>query len=310
MVTGGTGFVGSHVVEKLLLNGANIFITYRSLNPRSYFAVNEFNKKTTLVACDLKDKERVIDIVSKYEIDYIFHIAAQSLVTVAFINPYETLTSNIIGTINVLEAARNCGKLKGIIVFSSDKAYGVSNDLPYKETHPLQGKHPYDCSKSCEDLIAQMYYHSYSLPIAVIRSGNIFGPGDLNFNRIIPGALKSIIEDKTLDIRSDGKMIREYVFVKDAANACVLAANNIDKINGEAFNLGSKNIYSVLEVLERIEKILGKKVKTKILNIAKNEIPKQHLNYDKIKKAIGWNNEFDFDTAIKETYKWYEEQLR
>ncbi len=310
LVTGGIGFAGSHVVETLLEEGANVIVTYRAINPKQYFMLKKLNEKVCMAICDLKDKERVFDVISKYEIDYIFHLAAQPIVPIAYINPYETLSTNIMGTVNVLEAARHCKRVKGIIVFSSDKAYGVHENLPYKESYALKGSHPYDCSKSCTDLIAQMYYKTYKLPVVIARCGNMFGPGDLNFNRIIPGAMKAIILDETLEIRSDGKLVREYVYVKDVARGCVLLAKNIEKIKGEIFNFGSENVYSVLDLLEKIENVTGRQIKTKILNIAKNEIPNQYLDYSKIKKELGWKNEVEFGAAIKETFEWYEKLFR
>ena len=305
LVTGGTGFIGSHVVEKLLDEGANVFVTYRSKNPNKYFYKQGFDKKTTTLLCELKNKERVANIVSSCEIDYIFHLGAQPIVPVAYVYPYETLISNIVGTINILEVAKSCENVKGVLVFTSDKAYGKHEKVPYNETYELKGDHPYDCSKSCADLIAQMYYKTYNIPLVIVRSGNIFGPGDLNFNRIIPGAIKSILDGNNLKIRSDGKFIRDYLYVKDVADACVSLMKNLNKVKGEAFNIGSENTFNVLEVLDNIETILGEKIEREILNIAKNEIPKQSLNYDKIKNIIGWDNKFDFHTAIKETFNWY-----
>jgi len=207
LVTGGTGFLGGHVVEKLLEKGANVFVTYRSLNPRQYFYREGLDKKAVAAHCDLKDKERVASVISEYEIDYIYHFGAQPLVTVARTYPYETLTTNILGTINVLEAARLCSHVKGVLVFTSDKAYGKHDIIPYDETHPLKGDHPYDCSKSCADLISQMFVSTYDLPVVVARCGNLFGPGDLNFNRIVPGAMLALLTEGSQDIRSDGTMI-------------------------------------------------------------------------------------------------------
>lgn len=310
LVTGGTGFIASHLVELLVKEGANIFVTYRSLDHRQYFFTQGLDKKAVMANCELKNKERVMNLVSDYEIDYIFHLAAQPLVTVAYTYPYETLMSNIIGTINILEAARSCPHVKGTLVFTSDKAYGKHEKLPYDEFSPLKGDHPYDCSKSCADLIAQTYYKTYALPIIIVRAGNIFGPGDLNFNRIIPGALQCLLKNEPLQIRSDGKFIRAYLYVKDAVNACLKLMQNLEKVKGEAFNIGSENIFSVLEVVSNIERVLNTKIETRILNITKNEIPKQYLDYQKIKNTIGWKNEIDFPSAIKETFEWYKNHQR
>src|SRR5680860_52464 len=206
LVTGATGLVGGHIVEKLVTQGAVVFITRRSKDFRSYFMEKNLDQKTISAICDIKDCGRVFDVVSKYEIEYIFHLAAQPIVPTAFINPREALETNIMGTVNILEAARNCPNIKGVVLASSDKAYGKKCDKA-DETNPMAGNHPYDVSKSCADLIARTYASTYGLPVAVSRFGNIYGPGDLNTNRIIPGIMKAIIFDETLEIRSDGTFI-------------------------------------------------------------------------------------------------------
>ncbi|PKP60228.1 MAG: sugar dehydratase [Candidatus Altiarchaeales archaeon HGW-Altiarchaeales-2] len=309
LVTGGNGLVGSHVVEELLKNNANIISTIRSKNPKSYFITENLNKRTILAYCDLKDFKRIHDVISKYEIGYIFHIGAQPIVPTAIVNPIETFETNINGTINILESARLCNSVKGIVVASSDKAYGKSDKLPYTEEMPLKGDFPYDVSKSCTDLVTQSYFKTYDLPITIARFGNIYGPGDLNLNRIIPGAIKSALLDETLDIRSDGKMIREYLYVKDVADGYLMLCENINKSKGKAFNLSSGLKLSVIEVIERISKIINKKINYKILNIAKNEIYEQYLSTEKVEKFFGWKTKYSFEDGIKETVKWYKKIL-
>jgi len=310
LVTGGNGLVGSHIVEALLKNNANVITTIRSKNPDSYLFTEELDKKTVLAIGDLKDYKRIYDIISKYEIEYIFHIGAQAIVPTAIINPGETFGSNINGTVNVLESARLCETINGIVVASSDKAYGTSDILPYTEEMPLKGDSPYDVSKSCTDLVAQSYYETYELPITIARFGNIYGPGDLNFNRIIPGAIKASLLDETLDIRSDGKMIREYLYVKDVADGYLMLCENINKSKGEAFNLSSGLKLSVIEVIERISEIIDKKINYKILNTAENEIYEQYLSTKKVEKFFGWKTKYSFEDGIKETAKWYEKILK
>jgi len=305
LVTGGTGLIGGHLVESLLKKGSNIIVPYIELNSKSYFWLNKLQDEVNMVQCDIKDTAKVFDIVSKYEIDIIFHLAAQPLVPIAYINPEETLKTNIVGTISVLEAARKCPRVKAIIVASSDKAYGVNKNLPYTEDMPLQGKQPYDVSKSCADLIAQSYYVTYDLPVAITRFGNIYGPGDLNMNRIIPGAIKAAMTGETLVIRSDGKMIREYIYVKDVVKGYIILAENIDSVKGEAFNLSSGIRMSVLDVVNTISEIYGTKIEVDIQNTAKAEIPKQYLSYEKVKKAVGWVPTADIEAALKHTIEWY-----
>lgn len=307
LVTGGTGFIGSHLVEELLkYNPDKIICPYREDNPKSYFNSKKLSEKVILADCDVKDFRMVFDILTKYEIDIVFHLAAQPLVEVAYKNPLETIETNIMGTANILEACRLKGDLKSIMVVSSDKAYGKAEKLPYIETFPLRGDHPYEVSKSSVDLIARAYFRTYGLPVTVARFGNVFGPGDVNFDRLIPGIFKSILTNTEFLIRSDGKMIREYIYVSNIADGCIKLTKNIDSIKGEAFNFGSKNIFSVIQAIKKIEDILGLKVNYKILNIAKNEIPEQYLDWSKAKRILGWQPKTSFEQGIKESFNWYQ----
>lgn len=309
LVTGATGLVGGHLTEELVRMGANVHITHRSLNPKSYFAGRKLNDYVVIAICDIKDFDRVFDVVTKYEIEYIFHVAAQPIVETAYVNPHETFEVNIMGTVNILEAARRSPKVKGVVVASSDKAYGkkCSNAT---EAEPMAGDHPYDVSKSCTDLIARTYANTYNLPVAVSRFGNIYGPGDFNFNRIVPGILKAMLKNETLEIRSDGKFIRDYVYVKDVVSGYITLMENMDKIKGEAFNFSTGYNLSVSAMIKKIEKILNKKCKHKILNIQKNEIPAQSLNFEKATKVLGWKSEYTFEEGIVETFNWYEQYFK
>lgn len=307
LVTGGTGFVGSHLVEELVSLGANVITTFEYTDPKSYFMVKELNKKVITANVDVGKFEEVMDLVTKFEIEYIFHLAAQAIVTTAYANPRRTLESNIMGTTNILESARLYPKVKAIVVASSDKAYGKLEvgKYTYSEVDPLRGDHPYDVSKSATDLIANMYAKTYQVPVVITRFGNIYGEGDNNFSRIIPGIMMSLIKDETLELRSDGKAVRDYLYVKDVVRGYLMLAKNIDEVKGEAFNFGSNDTLSVIELIKEIEKALRDKVPYKILNIAKNEIPYQSLSYEKIKR-LGWKNEENVKTTAKRIYKWYE----
>ena len=307
-VTGGTGLVGSHLVEKLLgMDIANIVCLVREKDPQSYFYQNKFDEKVVTVYGDLNDKERIFNIVTKYEIDYIFHIGAQAIVPTAVINPYEVFTSNIMGTVHIMEAARLSSRIKGVVVASSDKAYGKKCDNA-SEDNPMAGNHPYDVSKSCTDLIARTYFHTYNVPVTVSRFGNIFGPGDLNMNRIIPGIIQSIIENSVLEVRSDGTFLRDYVYVKDVVDGYIALAEQMDIAKGEAFNFSSGCNFSVLDLISKIGKILDKKVEYNIINNQKNEIPAQSLNFDKAKNVLGWRSQYSLEDSIKETFKWYNDK--
>lgn len=307
-ITGGTGLVGSHLIERLIELGANITASYRSRNPKSYFFQHQFENKINIVNCDIKDRARVFDIISRFEPEIIFHLAAQTIVTTALINPLETLNTNIDGTINILESSRSCKDIKAIIVASSDKAYGITDNLPYNETYKLEGKFPYDLSKACADLITQMYFSSYKLPIAITRAVNIFGPGDLNFNRIIPSTMAAIINKKPLIIRSDGKMVREYIYIRDVVHAYISLVENIDKTKGAALNIGSGIKMNVLEVVNKIFSILNQQVPIEIQNIAQGEIPNQYSSSEKIAKLIGWKSTVSFEDGVRETYEWYKNE--
>jgi CDP-glucose 4,6-dehydratase len=308
LVTGGTGFVGSHLVEELVKQEANVVTTFITLNPLSYFFQKKLDKKVKMINVDVCDFDKVFDIVTKFSIDYIFHLAAQPLVEVAFYNPKRTLYTNIIGTINILEAVRLYPKIKGFIVASSDKAYGKLEEGKYKENDPLKGDHPYEVSKSSADLISYSYYKTYNLPVVTTRFGNIYGEGDLNFSRIIPGIMKSLIKKELLEIRSDGKYVRDYLYVKDVVDGYLLLLNNIEKIKGEAFNFGSDETLSVLDLIKLVEKYLNKTVNYKILNSAKNEIFYQSLDYSKIKK-LGWQPKTKIKDVIKRIFIWYKKIL-
>ena len=304
LVTGGCGFIGSHLVEKLLILGANVIVTNQDINPNSYFFKNSLNRKSVLVQVDVKDFKRTLDVISKYEIVYVFHLAAQSIVSTAFINPLETFESNIMGTVNILESCRLYGKVKGIIVSSSDKAYGK---IPRaRETDPLVGNHPYESSKSAADLIAQTYFVTYKLPVVVTRFGNTYGEGDLNFSRIIPGIMEAVVKNKILKIRSDGKYVRDYVYVGDITSALITILKSINKTKGEAFNVSSLENLSVVDLVKKVGAILNVRIRYKILNEAVNEIPTQSINFIKIVKHLGWKPQNNLTSTIPVIFKWYQ----
>ncbi|MCX6721522.1 MAG: GDP-mannose 4,6-dehydratase [Candidatus Staskawiczbacteria bacterium] len=303
LVTGGAGFIGSHLVNELVQKNYNVIV----IDDLSSGKKENVNPKVKLYKIDVRDKE-IFKIFKKEKPQIVFHLAAKPIVQEVYKNPYEAIEVNVMGTVNILEACRKQGNLEKIVVVSSDKAYGRSKELPYKETSPLKGDHPYDASKSSADLIAQAYFLTYGLPVVITRFSNVFGPADLNFSRIIPGTIYSALKNKPLLIRSNGKMIREYTYVKDIVDGCIKLAQDTENF-GEAFNFGSKNIFSVLDVVKKIEDILETKVNYKILNIAKNEIPEQYLDWSKAKKILGWEPKITFEQGIKETFKWYKNEL-
>lgn len=296
LVTGGLGFIGSHLCESLIKK-YRVITTYQSLNPHSYFFTQGLDKKTIMVNLDVTNYEQVIHTITKFNIDYIFHLAAQPLVEVAYYNPKHTLYTNILGTINILEAVRNF-RTKGVIVCSSDKAYGKL-DKKYKESDRLQGDHPYEVSKSSADLITQSYFKTYGLPVVITRFGNVYGEGDLNFSRIIPGIMKAKYEGEPIELRSNGKFVRNYVNVNDVVAGCLSIIKRIDLVKGEAFNLSSNETLSVIHLVNKF------KIPYIIKDTSKNEIPYQSLDSSKAFKLLGWASKSTIDQTKDRIYKWY-----
>ncbi len=303
LVTGGTGFVGSHVVEELLKKGASVVVPYRSSDPQSYFSLRGLSRRAVMAVCDIKDRDRVFELIARWEITHIIHLAALAIVDAAYANPIEAIATNVLGTANVLESARNAPSVAGVIVASSDKAYGKLRKTVV-ETDPLSGDHPYEVSKSATDLIASAYYKTYKLPVVITRFGNIYGPGDNNFSRIIPGIMHMLTSSEPLVIRSDGTYVRDYMYVGDVAKAYLFLLEHLEHVKGEAFNVSSNDALSVLDVVKKTQKVLKKKIRFQIANMAKNEIPYQHLDWSKIQK-LGWRPKTSFAKGIKETYRWY-----
>lgn len=265
----------------------------------------ELGKRAIMMRVDITDYEGILHTITKFDIEYVFHLAAQPLVDVAYYNPRQTLISNIVGTVNILEAARMYPRIQAVVVASSDKAYGKANKKRYIEEDPLRGDHPYEVSKSAADLITTSYNITYDLPVTVARFGNVYGEGDLNFSRIIPGLLLSQIAGKTLEIRSDGSYVRDYVYVKDVVAGYIALAHGIEKSRGEAFNFGGNDDMSVVDLIDLAAKVLDKKVSYKILNTAKNEIPYQALDYTKVTKTLGWEPQFGVESVLSQIQKWY-----
>jgi len=304
-VTGATGLLGSNLTKKLIEQGAKVTILLRDYWQDSELIKSGDLKKINVVSGKLEDYELILRTLNEYEIEVVFHLGAQTIVPTAQRNPLSTFNSNIKGTWNLLEACRLVNTVKSIVVASTDKAYGTQETLPYDEGMELKGIFPYDVSKVCSDLIAQSYFKTYDLPVAITRCGNIYGPGDLNFSRIVPGAIKSGLLNKTLQIRSDGKFIRDYIFMDDVVDGNMKIAENIEKTKGEAFNLSTNNRLSVLEVVEKVSKVMNKKIDVKVLDKAKNEIRDQYLSSEKAKKVLNWEAKHSFEEGVKKTIDWY-----
>lgn len=309
-VTGCTGFLGSWLTKALVDRGANVVGLVRDNVPRANFSRLELDKCISTVRGEVENYFLLDRIINEYEIDTVFHLAAQTIVTIANRNPVATFETNIKGTWNLLEACRRNPTVKRIIVASSDKAYGEHEVLPYKEETPLKGSYPYDVSKSCADLITSIYYNVYELPVCITRCGNFYGGGDLNFNRIVPGTIRSVIFNEPPVIRSDGTFIRDYIYILDAAEAYLLLAEKIDElpIQGEAFNFSNEIQLSVLDITRKILELMGREdLKPIVLNETTSEIKHQYLSAEKAKRILGWRVKYSLDEGLKETIKWYRE---
>ena len=309
-VTGGTGFIGTWLVKELVDKEANVSVLVKELPKKGNFQKLNLEQKTNMIFGDVLDLGSIKLFLDKYGIDTVFHLAAQPLVQLAYKNPKETLKTNIDGTINILEASRLNEKIKRIVVASSDKAYGSSDSLPYDESFPLKGAYPYDVSKSCTDLIAQSYGKTYGLPIAITRLSNVYGGGDLNFDRIVPETIMHILNNEEILIRSNGDFKREFFYVKDAAHAYVVLAEKIQELGlkGEAFNFGMDRPTGIIGLVEKIIEVSGKpESRFKILDIVKAEIKDQYLSSKKAREILGWAPHYNLEDGLKETYDWYKE---
>lgn len=308
-VTGATGLLGSWMTRELVERGAVVVCLVRDWVPDSEAVLAGTLSRCRLVHGDLTDYELLLRALNEYEIDSVFHLGAQTIVGTASRSSLSTFESNVKGTWTLLEAARQLmPRIERVIVASSDKAYGSHERLPYTEEAPLVGRFPYDVSKSCADLIAQSYFHSYRLPVTITRCGNLFGGGDLNFNRLIPGTIRSALQDRSPVIRSDGSFVRDYFFVRDAVAAYLDLAERVpcDGFTGEAFNFGTETPYSVLEMAQRILAVIGKpSLELTILNQATNEIPRQYLDCAKARTRLGWRPRHSLDASLVETVEWY-----
>ena len=310
-ITGATGLLGGWLVKALLNEDAELIALVRDRDSRSMPLLEGVLHQVAVVTGDLDSPPTLQRVISEYEPHTVFHLASQPLVSIARRDPVKTLRTNVMGTWNVLEACRLHGNIN-VIVASSDKAYGPSESLPYRETHPLQGRYPYDVSKSCTDLIAQMYAATYGLRTAIVRCANIFGGGDLNFSRTIPGIIKAALDGEAFVIRSDGKFVRDFLYVKDAVEAYLLLARRLAEtpgiIAGEAFNFSLGERRTVLDTVHMTLRVMGRTdLEPVIQNIASAEIREQYLDSGKAREILGWQPRYGMEEGIRETVSWYRE---
>lgn len=307
-VTGATGLLGSWMCRRLIHEGAGVVALVRDWVPESLLVREGLIEHLTTVRGALEDYDLLLRALNEHEIDTVFHLGAQTIVGTANRSPLSTFTANVAGTWNLLEAARQTGLVRRVAVASSDKAYGAKAVLPYTEDEALEAKHPYDVSKACTDLIAQSYAHSFGLPVGVTRCGNFYGGGDLNFNRIVPGTIRSLFYDEPPIIRSDGQFIRDYVYIEDAVDAYLTLARALDRddIRGRAFNFGTGNRVSVVDLVNSITAVMGKNgIEPEILNQASNEIREQYLDSTRAREELGWTPGHTMEQGLDKTVQWY-----
>jgi len=313
-VTGATGLLGSHLVKHLIDRKAGVVCLVRDQVSQSHFARLGLVDRVVVVRGDMTEVGLVERALNEYEIDTVFHLAAQTIVGTANRNPLSTWESNVRGTYLLMEACRRAaGPLQRVVVASSDKAYGAQAELPYSEDSPLIGRFPYDCSKSCTDLIATSYHASYGLPVCITRCGNLFGPGDLNWNRIIPGTIRSALRGTRPVIRSDGSFVRDYFYVEDAVAAYIGLAEQMNRpdVVGEAFNFSDEKPMNVIEIATLILRLMGRDdLQLDVLGTASNEIPEQFLAANKARRRLdGWQPRFGIEEGLRRTIAWYAELL-
>lgn len=309
LVTGATGLVGSWLVKDLLAQRASVVALVRDADPQSELIRSEDIKRLFVVNGALEDFWTLERAINEHEIDTVLHLGAQTIVGNAHRFPLPTFEANIRGTYNLLEACRiHSDLVRRVVLASSDKAYGEPPGLPYKEDMPLSGRHPYEVSKSCADLLAQSYWHTYGLPVAIARCGNVYGGGDLNWSRIVPGTIRSVFRGETPVIRSDGTYVRDYIYVKDVARAymCLAECITSGEVQGQAFNFSNESPLTVLQFVRTIQRLMHcEHIDLQILDSAQGEIRNQQLSAAKARRVLGWSPEFDIEEGLSETIEWY-----
>ncbi|MCR4411779.1 MAG: GDP-mannose 4,6-dehydratase [Thermoguttaceae bacterium] len=312
LVTGATGLVGGWLVKRLLAAGADVVCLVRDWVPHCELVRTQAIEQVKVVRGSVCNQRLLERALGEYEIDTVFHLAAQTIVGIANRNPVATFEANIRGTWSLLEACRRSPTVRQIVTASSDKAYGDQDTLPYTEAAPLAGRHPYDVSKSCADLLAQAYATTYALPVCVTRCGNFYGGGDLNWNRIVPGTIRSVLRGQRPVIRSDGRHIRDYFYVEDGAAAYMLLAERMASrrdLAGHAFNFSNETQIAVLDLVRRILGLMGSGLEPVVRDEANHEIRHQYLSAAKARDLLGWSPQFDLDRGLERTIAWYREHL-
>ncbi len=313
LVTGGTGFLGGWLVKRLLAAGAAVVCPVRDWVPHSVLLKEELDREVILARGDVTDQLFMERVLGEYEIETVFHLAAQSIVPIANRNPVSTFESNIKGTWSLLEACRRNPAVEQVVLASSDKAYGRQENLPYAEEMPLKGVYPYDVSKACSEMLTKSYRESFGLQVAVTRCGNFYGGGDLNWNRLVPGTVRSIFRGHRPIIRSDGNYVRDYFYIEDGAAAYMTLAEKLASdpgLAGEAFNFSTEERLTVLELVNKIIEVMGAGLEPDVRGEAENEIREQYLSAKKAQEVLGWQPLFSLEESLERTVDWYKKYLR
>ena len=308
LVTGATGLIGGWLVKRLLDQRAEVVCFVRDWVPQSELVRDGLLEQVKVVRGDVRHQAELERAIGEYEIETVIHLAAQTIVGIANRNPVSTFETNVAGTWSLLEACRRSPTVKQIVIASSDKAYGDHESLPYTEDVALRGRHPYDVSKSCADLITQAYALTYNLPVAITRCGNFYGGGDLNWNRLVPGTIRSVIRGQRPVIRSDGQYVRDYFYAEDGAMANMLLAQSLaenPQLRGEAFNFSNEEQLTVLELVARILSLMRSDLEPEVRNEATNEIRHQYLDAGKARRVLNWEPQFTLDEGLDRTIDWY-----
>lgn len=312
LVTGATGFIGGNLAAGLLREGAHVITIERDRKANNTLKALGIADQVTIVSGCISDAALMERVFNEHEVEWCFHLAAQAIVPTANFSPLSTFESNIGGTWAVLEGARRGGWVKGVVVASSDKAYGVHETMPYTEDMRLLGRYPYDASKVCTDVLAQCYHHTWDMPVAITRNANTYGPGDLNMTRLIPDCIRATLQGDLFEIRSDGEMRRDFMFIGDAVEAYVQLAQALGRgeLYGEAFNFGSGQVHAVKDVCQKIfDCVGGPHPEPKILNQALYEIPVQYTDITKCQDRFDWAPETSLEEGIAQTVAWYRDYL-
>ena len=308
LVTGCTGLLGSWLTQTLVENGAQVVGLIRDWVPQSWLIRSGTIERIRMVRGCVEDYALILRLLNEYEVDTVFHLAAQTIVPIANRSPLSTFETNIKGSWIIFEAVRNSPLVSRVILASSDKAYGSQEQLPYTEEMPLLGRHPYDVSKACAELLAVNYYHTYQLPIGITRCANLYGGGDLNFNRLVPEVIRASLLGERPLIRSDGTLRRDYLYVLDAVNAYLLLAKKMDdqNLHGQAFNYGMDDPKSVLEMTRLIISLSDHPELEPIIESRDlKEIQDQFLCSEKARRVLGWQPQHSLKEGLWETMRWY-----